>query len=113
MIKITVCKKENRIISITALGHSNYEEAGKDIVCSGISSILQTAILGLSEKLTKNSFKYLIKPNSGKKPITQIILNDDLKGQDVIISSIILDTAILGIKSISEQYSRYVSLEVK
>lgn len=113
MIKVTVCKENDKIASITAIGHSGYSEAGTDIICSAVSAILQTAILGLEDKLTEKSFTYTIKLSNGRKPITQIVLNKDLSAQDVIISSIILDSAILGIKSISEQYSRYVSLEVK
>lgn len=113
MIKVTVCKENNKIVSITAIGHSYYSKKGSDIVCSAVSAILQTAILGLEAKLTSKSFQYSIEPSNGKEPLTQIILKKDLSCKEEEISSVILDTAILGIKSISEEYSRYVSLEVK
>ena len=41
---IKVSKKEN-IIEIT--GHSGYDMAGKDIVCSAVSSIVTTTINGI------------------------------------------------------------------
>lgn len=46
MIKIKT-KKKSGDLYIIVKGHANYAPYGKDIVCSGISAILQTAILGL------------------------------------------------------------------
>ena len=42
MIKVL---KEKDIIEIT--GHSNYDDLGKDIVCSAVSSIVTTTINGI------------------------------------------------------------------
>lgn len=46
MINITV-KEENGHINIDVNGHANYAPHGQDIVCAGVSAILQTTILGL------------------------------------------------------------------
>ena len=46
MINITVVTYNQKIITIEATGHSGYEEAGKDIVCSAVSSIVITTING-------------------------------------------------------------------
>lgn len=46
MIKIYVSKKEGDV-SIDVVGHAEYDEYGKDIVCAGVSAIVQTALLGL------------------------------------------------------------------
>ena len=54
---IKVLKKEN-IIEIT--GHSNYDIVGKDIVCSGVSSIVTTTINGIisiDEKAISYNYK--------------------------------------------------------
>lgn len=45
-MKIHICKKDGKV-SIDVCGHANYDEYGKDIVCAGVSAIVQTAILGL------------------------------------------------------------------
>lgn len=35
------------LVVIKAEGHANYAEHGKDIVCASVSTVLQTAVLGL------------------------------------------------------------------
>ena len=41
---IKVLKKENQI---EIIGHSDYDNLGKDIVCSAVSSIVTTTINGI------------------------------------------------------------------
>jgi len=51
MIKAKVIKNKNdQIISVFVSGHSGYEEAGKDIVCSAVSTAMYVS-LGLLEKI--------------------------------------------------------------
>ncbi|MEK3744723.1 ribosomal-processing cysteine protease Prp [Brevibacillus sp. FSL K6-0770] len=38
---------DNGEMKIEAVGHANYAEHGKDIVCAAISTIMQTALLGI------------------------------------------------------------------
>jgi uncharacterized protein YsxB (DUF464 family) len=38
---------EDGEMNISAKGHANYAEHGKDIVCSAVSAIMQTTIMGL------------------------------------------------------------------
>lgn len=40
-------EKKSGLVSIKVEGHANYDEHGKDIVCSAVSAITQTALLGL------------------------------------------------------------------
>ena len=49
MTTVRVTKRFERIISVECEGHSGYAEYGEDIVCAGISSIVQTALLGLMQ----------------------------------------------------------------
>ena len=44
MIKVKVVKKDDIIESISAHGHANYDEYGKDIVCASFSTMLITTI---------------------------------------------------------------------
>ena len=48
MIKVKVLGK-NKIDSISISGHADYEEYGKDIVCSSVSSIVTTTVNGIYE----------------------------------------------------------------
>jgi len=47
MILIDVKKENNQIQSISIKGHAMYDDYGKDIVCSGVSSITITTVNGL------------------------------------------------------------------
>ena len=44
MIKVNILKKDNKISNINILGHSGYDELGKDIVCASVSSIVTTTV---------------------------------------------------------------------
>ena len=46
MIKVYISQKEGDV-SIDVVGHAEHDEYGKDIVCAGVSAIVQTTILGL------------------------------------------------------------------
>ena len=47
MTKVVISKKDNKIFEVECDGHTNYGEKGEDIVCASLSSIVQTAVLGL------------------------------------------------------------------
>ena len=46
MIKVKVLSKDNKHIDeVTVNGHADYEEYGKDIVCSSVSSIDRKSVV--------------------------------------------------------------------
>ena len=47
--------------NITITGHAGYAEHGKDIVCSGVSALVQTLIVAIPE-LTTDIIQYDIQP---------------------------------------------------
>lgn len=49
MIKIKVQNNKSKIDNISILGHALYDDYGKDIVCSSVSSIVITTVNGISE----------------------------------------------------------------
>ena len=50
MIKVNVESKDKKNINkIKILGHADYAEYGKDIVCSSVSSIVTTTVNGIYE----------------------------------------------------------------
>ena len=49
MIKVSVESNKNHIDKISILGHADYDEYGKDIVCSSVSSIVTTTVNGIHE----------------------------------------------------------------
>ena len=57
MIKVNVVKENSKYKKISILGHALYDDYGKDIVCSAVSSIVTTTINGCIA-LDKDSLKY-------------------------------------------------------
>ena len=50
MIKVNILSKDNKHINeINIIGHADYDEYGKDIVCSSVSSIVTTTVNGIYE----------------------------------------------------------------
>lgn len=47
MTDIVIAKRDNSIVLVESIGHTGYAEEGYDIVCAAVSSVLQTALLGL------------------------------------------------------------------
>ena len=57
MIKVAVLKNSKGYQNIAVKGHAMYDDFGKDIVCSAISSIVTTTINGIL-LLNKDGLKY-------------------------------------------------------
>ena len=54
MTNIKILKKNNNIVSFEISGHTGYADVGKDILCSAISAISQSACLGITKVLKIN-----------------------------------------------------------
>jgi len=74
MIKVKVLSMKNHIDRIDILGHADYEEYGKDIVCSSVSSIVTTTVNGIYE-INKD---YLNVKEEKDGMIITILKNDDV-----------------------------------
>ena len=81
MIKVKVEKVNAKYKKISILGHSMYDDYGKDIVCSAASSIVTTSINGILA-LNKGSLSYLVSKKGVSIDIkstdttTQILINN-------------------------------------
>ena len=107
MTHIVVTKNGEDISSIECSGHTGYACEGEDIVCAAISSIIQTAVLGVlmlakvDAEVKKDDGYLLIKIPKN--------LSEDRKRD----CNLLLNAAILGVSDIREEYSDYIELEVK
>lgn len=59
MIKVKVEKSGVNYTKVAILGHAMYDDYGKDIVCSAVSSIVTTTVNGLLS-LDRESITYLV-----------------------------------------------------
>lgn len=84
---------------ITIKGHANYARPGKDIVCAGVSALVQTLIQSV-EELTADQIEYDMAP--GAVSIKFWCLSDH--------SRVLIDAFFLGIKQLADNYPNNVQL---
>lgn len=107
MITVSIIRDKNGCITeFTIKGHAGYEETGKDIVCSGVSAVSGTAVIGI-ERLLK--VKPKIDVDSGKGYMRCIIPSDIPQGKMKEVN-LILETMTLGLKDISTKYKQFVKV---
>lgn len=108
MTKVDVTKKNGKIVSITCDGHTDYGEEGEDIVCAALSSIVQTAVLGLMGvagiriKLARDD----------KAGYLRMELPERLSERERHDADVILETTCMGIADLYEGYSDFIEMEV-
>ena len=108
MTKVIILKRDNKIFEVECDGHTNYGEKGEDIVCASLSSIVQTAVLGL---LMIAELELDMKRDD-KRGYLKFTLPEKLNEKQDIQASAILDTMLCGISDLYESFSDYIELEV-
>ena len=109
MTKITVFKKNNEITEVVCDGHTFYGEKGEDIVCAALSSVVQTAALGLMTVAGVN----LDFERDEERGYLRMTLPENLNEEQRMKSSVILDTMLMGVSDLYEGFSDFIELEVK
>ena len=93
MVRIRIFSDQDRkITSYSVTGHSGTAERGRDIVCAGISSLAQAALLGIGEHLHR---EVDYKVTSGE-------LTMRLKGAPDELTEAILRTMLMGLREIEK-----------
>lgn len=100
MIKITYGSREPP--SLVLRGHSGYSIEGTDIVCAAVSTLFLTLVNSVSE-YTDDLVSVRGEPGDGAL-IWRGKISD--KGR------LLLDSALLGLRDVAEQYPEYVSFEI-
>ena len=83
MITVVISNKNNKIHKINVLGHADYADYGKDIVCAGASTIVTTTVNAI-EMFDKNNISY-----EQKKDNFQIVINNHNEIVDNLITNMI------------------------
>ncbi len=91
--------KKGELVQFSSSGHADYDKKGKDIVCAGVSTLIQTAIIGLGD--------YLKLPLEIEREETSL---GCLLKEPTPQSEVILETIRLGIKRIEQEYTSYLSV---
>lgn len=94
MIEVSVRKDEIKIS-----GHANYAVHGSDIVCAGVTALMQTLIKSI-EDLTEDKMEYEISP--GRVDIKYGDLSEK--------SKTLVDSFFIGICMIADEFPEYVRI---
>ena len=78
---------------ITVSGHAEYAEAGKDIVCAGVTALFQSLIKSI-EDLTRDKIEYEVEP--GRACVKFKNLSD--QGKDLV------DSFFIGVCLIADEF---------
>ncbi len=95
MIEVSVRKD-----GITVSGHAGYAEAGKDVVCAGVTALTQTLIKSITD-LTEDKIKYEVSP--GRADIYYGDLSEAGK--------LLVDSFFIGICQIVDEFPDYVRMK--
>ncbi|MDD4839259.1 MAG: ribosomal-processing cysteine protease Prp [Clostridia bacterium] len=99
----------NYIWAVECEGHTGYDVEGYDIVCAALSSIVQTAVLGLMQ-VAKISVDYKVDEAKG---YLKVSLPKSMNERETHDADTILKTLYLGASDLYEGFSDYINLEVK
>ena len=109
MTNVVVVKHNNSIVSVECDGHTGYGVEGEDVVCAALSSIVQTALLGLLQVVgVRVDYK-----TDEKRGYLKMTLPEDMDRKMRREGEIVLDTMLLGVADLNQGYSDFVNLEVK
>ncbi len=109
MTTVRIKREHGSVVKVDSIGHAGYSVDGEDIVCAGISSILQTALLGLIQ-VAQISLDYKVDAEIGRLTFG---IPDGISETQRHDADVILETMLCGIADLSEGYSEYIKLEVK
>ena len=109
MTRIVFYKKNNQFVAVESNGHTGYDESGKDILCASISSIMQSAILGMMKVVGVKDYKYKINEDKGS---LKFRLPDNIDKSLLDKCNILFETMYVSLLDLQQDYSNYLLMEV-
>lgn len=106
MTNVIFKKKNEKLIAFKIEGHAGFDVEGEDIVCSAISAISQTTLIGILEVLEIH-VEYYIKNGFLSLSLEKKSMEDIEKCQ------VLLQTMVLGLKSMEMNYYDYINVKVE
>ena len=85
--------------SITVSGHAGFAPHGQDVVCAGVSTLVQNLVFSILE-ITTDEIQYDMQPGS------VVIKYGDLSAN----AQLLVDSFFIGIRMIADEYPSYVQI---
>lgn len=109
MTSVQFLRSGERFIGFNAIGHTGFAPAGQDIVCAGVSTLLQTAVLGLQELVGLE----LQIQREQKKGLFNCLIPTVRDEEKLDKADLILNLMYLGLLQIAQEYQKYVQVSLK
>ncbi len=109
MTKVQMIKANGRFVGFKASGHTGYAAAGKDIVCAGVSTLVQTTALGLERIVGINPHLEQEK----KSGYFACSLPSVLEQEQLIKADLLFNLMYLGLQQIAAEFPKYVGISIK
>ena len=106
MINVKFKKVSGNLVSFKAIGHADFDEYNRDIVCSGVSVLTYAIINGITEVVKVNA-DFEVRDGFSTLSLKEQSLEDIEKCQ------VLMETMLLGIKSMEIQYGKYITLKME
>lgn len=103
MTNITIYKSNDLNIGFKVFGHSGYDEAGKDIVCAGISALTINFINSVEEFMDD---RFVVTTNEEDGMIDFKFETEPSKESQVLI-----DSLVFGLENLEQDYKDFISIE--
>jgi hypothetical protein len=103
MLEVSFLRDDRgRLAAVRAFGHADFAVAGEDVVCAGVSAILQAARLGLEEhvKIPLEAIQ-----QSGE---LEMAWPSGVRDDPAVVA--IVETAELAVRQIAEQFPQHVRI---
>lgn len=108
MIRVTFLREQGRLVGFDCKGHADYAEHGQDIVCSAVSALAQTAVLGLVQ-VAHIPAGYAIEEDGS----LHCILGKDATEKQCKEAELLLKTLSAGLHAVDESYPGYLKFVSK
>ncbi|MDR0921252.1 MAG: ribosomal-processing cysteine protease Prp [Lactobacillales bacterium] len=100
---------EGDIVSVTLSGHAMNGEAGHDIVCAGVSALTFNAVNSIEALAGHQPIVDMADEAEGGYLYFEIIAG--LTEEKIQITRILMESLLIGLTEIEEEYSQYVQVK--
>ncbi|MFK7694229.1 ribosomal-processing cysteine protease Prp [Paenibacillus sp. HJGM_3] len=106
MIRVIMKRRaDGRIAAFSVSGHAEYDRSGKDIVCAGVSAVTVGTVNAI-ETLTRVEL-----PSTMKHGLLRVEVPDGLEPELDEKVQLLLESMLVMIDSIREEYGRYIDVQ--
>lgn len=109
MIRVTFHKKDHELVSFEMTGHAGFSEHGSDIVCAGVSALAITTVNSI-EKLA--GYRPIVDVDEVEGGYLYVEVVRDVTKVQAQTTQILLNSLLLGLEGIKEEYPNYLTVQV-